>query len=75
MNIFKIERTDDVDFEQNQGHVIIAADAYQARQLAAQASTTGEPRDAWYDAATVEIVGEAFAFDQPGIVLTANRGA
>jgi len=73
MYLWKIERNDDVDYEQNVAHVIAADDEYRVRQIAALAATTNEPRDAWYDAATVAQVGEAWIPE--GVVLTSNRGA
>lgn len=75
MYLWKIERTDDVDYEENVGHVIAAEDELMVREIAAAAHTSTEPEHIWFaPSTTVEAVGESHWL-AAGIVMTSNRGA
>lgn len=68
LNIYLLTRTDDVDYEQDEAMVIIAATSDDAREFAG----TG----VWHQpSTTVTHVGKALPDAKGGIVLAANRGA
>lgn len=87
MYIWKIERTDYVDYEENAAHIVIAATQLQAQTLAAAAATSGEGDGSiWFaPTTTVTAIGEAFETvldadgneleQTPHVALTSNTGA
>lgn len=78
MYLWKIERTDYVDYEENIAHVIAADTEMEARQIAAGAEQAGSGQVGyWYlPTTTIEAFGKALAnVTEPGIILTSNRGA
>jgi hypothetical protein len=69
LNIYLLERHDNVDYEEDQAMVVIAANADDARQMAGDAAW-------WYlPTTTVVHVGKALPDAKGGPVLIANRGA
>lgn len=74
MKLWKIERTDDVDYEQNSAHIVEAETEAAVRAMADSMAATGEPGSIWYaPTTTVEHIGEGLGLVR--IVLTQNRGA
>lgn len=68
LNIYLLTRTDDVDYEQDEAMVVVAANADDARQMAGGA--------VWYlPTTTVGEVGKARPDMQGGVILVSNRGA
>lgn len=68
LNVYLVTRTDEVDYEEDEAMVIIAATPGDAREFAG----TG----VWHQpSTTVEHVGKALPDAKGGVVLVANRGA
>jgi hypothetical protein len=68
LNIYLLTRTDDVDYEQDEAVVVVAANPDDARQMAGGA--------VWYlPTTTVGHIGKARPDVRGGVVLVANRGA
>jgi hypothetical protein len=76
LGIYLVTRTDDVDYEDNDAVVVIAANADDAREFAANAPGSRAGNSAWHLSATnVILVGKALSDAQGGVILVSNRGA
>lgn len=70
LNLYLVERDDDMTWDENWGHVVAADDDYAARLFASRV-TRDEAASVWFEESTkVQMIGVASSGVDAGIVLT-----
>lgn len=75
LDIYLVTRNDDVDYEDNQAVVVVAANPDDARQMAGGAEGSRSVGDWYLPTTTVGHIGKARPDMRGGVILASNRGA